>query len=299
MVASGWGVRNRVWRLETTAGVFAIKDTVVELLPEDAGEAFRIERLANEGGIPSARPVPSVAGGCFEQLDGRWHRCHRWVDGVAKQNEDTTAADARAMGLVVAGLHALAIPAGPARPANVFGREHWLNLARSRPHAAWARSIENDIDGIDASEALGATFDQSETVGSHRDLNAHNVLFTSNGPALIDWDASDPVATTYERASTATLWAQRHDGGLDIEIASGFSVAISMGGGETDRDDPAALPFWLSGLTWWTERNVQIAIAQASQHHDRLATWLVDALARGIETVQHRQDFLGSVMSQL
>ena len=29
-----------------------------------------------------------MSGACFEELNGHWYRCHRWVDGVAKQNED-------------------------------------------------------------------------------------------------------------------------------------------------------------------------------------------------------------------
>ena len=298
VAAAGWGERSRVWRLETTAGVFAVKDTIAELLPEDTEEAFRIERAAHEGGVPSAGPVPSLAGTSFESLDGRWYRCHRWIEGVAKQNEDTTADEAHAMGRVVAALHALAIPAGPPRPPNAFGRQHWLDLARSRPHATWALSIEDHIDDIDASEELGKAFHQEGTVGSHRDLNAHNVLFASDGPVLIDWDASGPASASYERASTAMLWAQRHDGRLDVDIASGLLRGYLDGGGVIEPDDAAALPLWLSAVTWWTERNVQIAISQPSGHHDQLATWLVDALARGVETVQQRQLFLNTVMDQ-
>jgi len=79
--------------------------------------------------------------------------------------------------------------------------------------------------------------------------------------------------------------------------APALCYGVPDGGGVIEPDDAAALPLWLSAVTWWTERNVQIAISQPSGHHDQLATWLVDALARGVETVQHRQLFLNTVMA--
>jgi hypothetical protein len=279
--------------------VFAIKDAIAELLPENVDEAYRIERLAHDGGVPSPVPVRSSTGAVVEWVGDRWFRCHWWVDGTAKHNEDTTADDAYGMGKVVAALHRLEIPAGPAPSAHGFGRDHWLQLARSRPGSTWARSIEHHIDGIVAAETLGTAFRDPQTVGSHRDLNAHNVLFTTEGPVLIDWDAAGPASMTYERASTATLWAQRHDGLLDRDVAAGFLRGYRDGGGIIEPDDPDSLPLWLSGVTWWTERNVQIAIAKPSQHHDQLAAELVDALARGVDTVKHRQRFLKSVITQL
>jgi Ser/Thr protein kinase RdoA (MazF antagonist) len=299
VAAAGWGERNRLWRLETTTGVFAVKDTVAELLPDDSDAAFRIELAAHDAGIPSASPVRSIQRACFERLDGRWYRCHRWVEGVAKQNEDTTSDEGYAMGAVVAALHGLAIPAGPPPPANAFGQQHWLELARRRPHATWARSIQDHIDDIDASETIGSSVDQGSAVGSHRDLNAHNVLFTSDGPVLIDWDAAGPASVIYERVSTAVLWAQRRGGVPAVDVALGFLRGYLDSGGVVERDDAAALPLWLSAVTWWTERNVQIAITEPSEHHDQLATLLVDALTQGVKTVTRRQLFLNTVFAHL
>jgi hypothetical protein len=54
-------------------------------------------------------------------------------------------------------------------------------------------------------------------------------------------------------------------------------------GGVVEADDVVELPRWLGSLSWWTERNVPIAIAQPSEHHDELASELVIALVRGEE----------------
>jgi hypothetical protein len=66
-----------------------------------------------------------------------------------------------------------------------------------------------------------------------------------------------------------------------------------------EADDAALLPLWLNGLTWWAERNVQIAIASPSPRHDQFATLLVDALARGVDTIREHQRFLTHVIAEL
>ena len=299
VAASGWGQRNLVWRLETRRGVFAVKEVIAELLPHDPDTALRVESFAHSAGVPSAEPVPSSTGAAFELLDGRWYRCHRWIDGTAKLNEDTTAHDAHEMGILVTRLHQLQLDAGPLPPAEPYGQAHWLGLARHAPQTAWGRLIEEHLAAIESAEAFGSTFADTTPIGSHCDLNAHNVLFTPAGLALVDWDAAGPASAAYERASTAVLWAHRHDGRLDRDVAASFLRGYREGGGAVSFDDAAALPRWLTGLAWWTERNLQIALARSSVKHDELATQLVYALINGVDTVKQRQQFLQGVIATL
>jgi hypothetical protein len=70
-----------------------------------------------------------VHGRCFEQIDGRWYRCHRWIDRAAKENEDVNEGDAAAMGALVASLHRLEIPVSGFPPKHAFGAEHWRTRA--------------------------------------------------------------------------------------------------------------------------------------------------------------------------
>src|SRR6185369_14771237 len=103
-------------------------------------------------------------------------------------------------------------------PVACFGREHWLELARRAPRASWSRLLEQNVEAIDNAEQFGATFDDPASVGSHCDLNAHNVLFTPAGLLLVDWDAAGPASAAYERAGTAVVWSQRPGDRLDIEV---------------------------------------------------------------------------------
>jgi Ser/Thr protein kinase RdoA (MazF antagonist) len=298
-VASGWGGRNHVWRFRTTRGVLAVKETIAELLPDDPAEAFRVEALAVEGGVAAAEPVPSSAGKSYELVGDRWYRSHRLVDGVAKRNEDTTIDEAHQMGALVAGLHLLAIPSTP-RPSSIgFGREHWSALARRSVGAPWADLAAAHLDAIDAAESLAASVDDVEAIGSHGDLNAHNVLFAADRLVLIDWDAAGPASARYERVSTAALWAQRGHGRFDVDVATSFLRGYRDQGGHVEIADVDAMPRWLAGLTWWTERNLQIAAARPSREHDELAVGLVGALVNGVASVELRQRLVSDAIARL
>ena len=71
IVASGWGGRNHVWRFTTSGGVFAIKETIAELLHDNPTEECRIETLAFAGGVSAAEPITSVSGNSYELVSGR------------------------------------------------------------------------------------------------------------------------------------------------------------------------------------------------------------------------------------
>jgi Ser/Thr protein kinase RdoA (MazF antagonist) len=299
VAAAGWGGRNRVWRVETDRGVFAVKDTIAELLPDQPDAALRIELAAHTAGVSCPAPILSINDAVFEEVGGRWYRCHEWVEGSAKQNEDTTPNDARGMGRVVAQLHLVRIDAGPSTAPVPFERSHWLDLAARSPTSPWSPLLRDHLDSIVAADAMGASFRDDASVGSHCDLNAHNVLFTDRGPVLIDWDAAGPTSPANERASTAVLWAQRADGSYSLEVAAAFLRSYRDHGGHVKHDDVESLRRWLTGLAWWTERNLQIAVAQPSPEHDRLATHLICALIDGRATVESRQRFLRDVLERL
>lgn len=112
--AAGWGAHNLLWRLETDEGTWAIKQNG-RALSDDVERAFAIERTAHAGGVACPRPKASVSGTCYVTVGTIAYRCHEWIDGVAKNNEDVTFTEAKAMGALVARLHGLQIPVAPQR----------------------------------------------------------------------------------------------------------------------------------------------------------------------------------------
>jgi Ser/Thr protein kinase RdoA (MazF antagonist) len=211
-VPRGWGGDNIVYRLQTTTGTWAVKELVREL-DDLTTERFDIETRAFEGGVAMARPVPAPDGSPIVVLDGVRFRCHEWFDGLAKANEDTVPAEAQEMGRLVGRLHGLALSWSPRfdEPPEVGEDPTWLELteaARARS-APWASTLAEYLAEIEDLAKVAGSIRHQHTlrtrIGSHRDLNAHNVLFGHDRLALIDWDAAGPVWPPWERANYATL----------------------------------------------------------------------------------------------
>ncbi len=244
-----------------------------------------------------ARPVATVDGRCWEEIDGTLFRCHSWVEGTAKENEQASVADAAAMGRIVGRLHTLAIPTPGVRPVRPPDRERWRELisAGKARDAIWATRLAEAFDQVVGVSGQPRPVDlgAGELVGSHRDLNAHNVLFSAGGLCLIDWDAAGPAWPRWERADFALRWAERAGGFYEEEAVVAFLHGYREGGGEIDDEDPSVLAAAAPALVPWVLQNVELAIEQPGNDvQDGLAGALVDALLRIPTTVAARQAIL-------
>lgn len=295
-VAAGWGGHNRLWRLQTTTGTWAIKE-VRRDLPASPDRSFAIECEAFARGIPAPEPRPSVDGHVYAQVDGAVVRCHRWVDGRAKTNETVTVADATEMGRIVAELHGLRIAVrtdadAPARRS--LGAEHWMELARrgAAVGAVWGERVRENIAAIAAVEsALDAATPSGDRIGSHCDLNAHNVLF-GDQLMVIDWDAAGAADPGFERANYADLWGSSITGRPASERTVAFLRGYLDAGGTLERDDIDTLDGWMRGLYFWTEHNLELALRGIGDDQHNAADLLVGALVHAPRTLERRRAHL-------
>jgi thiamine kinase-like enzyme len=136
-------------------------------------------------------------------------------------------------------------------------------------------------------------------IASHRDLNAHNVLFAVSGLWLIDWEAAGPTHPKWERANYASLWAARPDGRYDLDAAVAFLDGYQQAGGAVTRDDPDALEFLLDNVAGWTKKNVMWAINRPSAEQDLLAGYLIGALLATPSTIEQRRRLLHAAITRL
>ena len=297
VAAAGWGGHNHVWRVDTRAGAFALKEAR-RPVGEDILSAIEIERAAVAAGIPAPSPIAASDGRWVIADGSTWYRCHEWVGGKTKRNEDATPAEAAAMGSLVARLHGLALPATRAEPVGRFGAAHWSELAERGRAKRWAVLVRAHLPEMLAVEAA-APEARGGRVGSHRDLNAHNVLFDDDRLVLIDWDAAGPAWPPNERAAFAVTWASRDGGRLDLETAVAFLRGYVEGGGAVEPSDTVALGARLSGLLWWTEHNVQLALRGIGDDQDALAALLVEAVIDARRALADDQRFLARALASV
>ena len=205
------GLTNRLWRVTTTNGVFAVKQMNRD--PDRADyvawfdRAFTLEQAAFRAGIPIPRPVPVAStGGCLGELQladtgAITVRVHEWIEGEPLSNGEIYPAEVAArVAVILANIHALGLTADvdATEALRVFGSEHWLALAE-RAHAdaaGWAPELRLLLPVLDELEAYvkAAHGDPTPLLLSHRDSDKKNFMRTPAGELiLVDWDAAGPV----------------------------------------------------------------------------------------------------------
>ena len=276
------GESHRVWRLETAAGVFAVKE--LNRPHSNPGwvawfeRAFRFEQAAFDAGIPIPRPVPVASTGlCLAELPGAGEtsltvRVHAWVEGAKVEGRGHTPDDARGVGAMLARIHALAQPADapPAELLRTYGEAHWRTLVErtSAADVPWAPHLAGCLVAIDELEAfvIAARANGGVQVLSHRDAAPRNVLRTPDDTlVLIDWDSAGPEIPQQEAARALIEWAQVDDTILGADLARALIDGYRDAGGEFGRRRRADFAGFISKELVWLEFNVRRALGERLQ----------------------------------
>jgi Ser/Thr protein kinase RdoA (MazF antagonist) len=217
---------NRLWRLETEQGRFAIKElrgsTEVDGWSQRLQVTMTVERAAwTAGAIPMAEPMTAVGSG------GGWLaevatttgqrvtvRCHRWVPGTPATAVAPSPAMAADVGRSLAALHALGL-AAPATTATglvslSLAAWHQTVTQTRRAGLAWAGELAGLTPLVEQlTQRLQALQRQGRPMLlSHRDLDPKNaVVRPDQRVALLDWDYAGPILAASELLVTALSFA--------------------------------------------------------------------------------------------
>ncbi|WP_343979142.1 MULTISPECIES: phosphotransferase enzyme family protein [Kribbella] len=180
-----------IWRLETSAGVFAAKNLF--WAQGDAASlqtevAFRA--ACAEAGVRSPLPLVAVDGQYVVQVgDERW-RMYEWVDGEVPHWQDAETAAWLAEQMAV--IHALDWPGGSTEVVPWYHRVDvdWPSLfdAAETAQVEWAAALTKLHPRLDELTALVNTAPIGDQVWCHRDLRNANVLRSATRNYLVDWD---------------------------------------------------------------------------------------------------------------
>jgi Ser/Thr protein kinase RdoA (MazF antagonist) len=222
-VPGAWS--NRLWRLKTEQGCFAIKEL---RRPPAAGGwsdhlqvAMTVEQAAwTAGTIPMAEPIAAVGSGSWlaevATTTGQRAtvRCHRWVSGTPAMRVAPSPAMAADVGRSLAALHALVLAAPVTTATGLAGLSlaAWRQTVAQAHRAglAWAGELAG-LTGLveQLAQRLHTLHGQGRRmVWSHRDLDPKNaVVRPDRRVALLDWDYAGPTLAASELLVTALSFA--------------------------------------------------------------------------------------------
>jgi hypothetical protein len=207
----------RSWRLDTTTGSFHVKEFWPDEDPFWAPQLIDrmdFERRALEAGIATVAPIPPVvpAYAWAGRVDGRGsYRVYEWIDNRHLSADDDVT---DWLGTMLARLHELSPVTTPPELAWRWFVHHprptWEGwIAAGHEHAkSWASILQDNLDVILELCARDdkAFMSAADHVITHRDVEPYNVIISSSGPLLIDWDAVGPESATIETGHAAVTF---------------------------------------------------------------------------------------------
>jgi Ser/Thr protein kinase RdoA (MazF antagonist) len=263
-VGGAWS--NRVYRLDAGGRRFAVKEMrnpwADPHWQQWLAESWVFELRAIAAGVAAPQPVPNPAdGSCLAWVSRRDPalplaavRVHHWADGHPVGSGPVGPEIARWAGQVLATLHGLRVRPQdrslfPTPSTDTASRWPELAEAARRSGVAWARQLTAAAPAVSliAELAESASYLPEQEVMTHGDVDQKNLIATTHGPVLCDWDLAAPLVPRRELADVAMSLACWDNFALGREVVRSYRQA----GGDTTPIEPSDLgqPLMI-GLDW-------------------------------------------------
>lgn len=214
------GYHHRMWRLDTEAGRFAVKQIAEDMDVSDAAAADRLNATEAAGQAFADRGIPALAslahgGRHLQVIEGEGYFVFPWTDSRARGKNDIEAYHADTVAAILARMHHADIRVPdlaeqPTWPLTEQRVRDLLQLARQRNARDAGYLIERQADilaVVEVQDGAWQALSRHEVV-SHGDLDHKNVLWDEHGaPLVIDWESTRPLNPTYELLLEALDWS--------------------------------------------------------------------------------------------
>jgi len=251
MVRVHGGFANRMYRLDTDQGSFAVKE--LNLLDRRwtyrAEDVFRFERAAFDAGIPMPEPISA----------SQHTLVHRWVEGERLPEAPVSPAYAFEIGQILARLHALDVAWSHGAAEEPTSRD-WPQLAEraAATRQPWAADLAARVETFLAiADFVDTCTRPGPVVLTHGDIQPWNLLAREGRPVVLDWELSGMLDLSGELGSTALSLA-KGPGFDDLEPAIFRSVldGYVAGGGALPPSGPSWFVFLVGGWLGHTRWNI-------------------------------------------
>lgn len=256
MIRVHGGFANRMYRLDTDQGSFAVKELNLadRRWPYRVEDVFRFEQAAFAAGVSMPEPISA---------DPRT-LVHRWVEGEKVPEAPVPPAYAFEIGEILARVHTLDVPWTQAWTEEPTPQD-WPQLAERAASTGqpWADELASRVETF---LAIAHFVDTCERPGpvvlTHRDVQPWNLLAREGRPVVLDWELSGMLDLSGELGSTALSLA-KGPGFDDIEPAVFRTVldGYVAGGGTLPPPGPSWFAFMIGGWLGHTRWNILRCLA--------------------------------------
>ncbi|MCT2587054.1 phosphotransferase [Actinophytocola gossypii] len=210
----------RRWTLPTDRGRWAPR-TVDDVFPVTDGEDnTRFQEAAARAGVLLPAPVRGRTGASVEEIDGNRWRVYQWLRSGPPLAAPVSAVVTRAVGDILATIHALRFPVAEICPWNArrLSTTSWARLAQVAADrgAAWSAVLDSAVPTLVELESIGAGVVTGEPVMCHNNLSPGNVRRGPDGRlAVAGWEHASGLPPEWELSAALAAWAVDPRGGVN------------------------------------------------------------------------------------
>lgn len=259
------GLLNRMYKVNTSTGIYAIKHLNPEVMKRKNAKENHIlaERIANIAKNNSINCLPAkvLNGNTLQEIQGNYFFIFDWFDGKAIEENEITMEHIIKVSTLLAKLHN--IDFGEIKDECNLGNEisevNWdfyiskLKNEEIKQLLIDKKEYLTDLD----KKATGARKEiLKNLVVSHRDLDLPNILWDINKiPTIIDWESSGVVNPCEELLETAWDWSGGQNY-FDLEKFKCFINTYKSNGGDL-KDLNKAVYSNFKNKSGWLEYNLK------------------------------------------
>jgi len=253
------GEQGAVWRLETGAAVFAVKDAFEPAGEHVARASANLQDAADAAGVVTPSVVRAVNGDVCARVGDAQVRVYRWVN----LRGPDLGLDPVQLGTIVAAIYRVRFDAvgEPERwYTTPVGAPAWDDIIdavheHAAPFAAGLRSLRAEL--LAAEQWIDVPKDLQMC---HRDLWADNVQATRDSAVCVfDWENAGPADPSQELACVLFEFA-----GTDMSRAHAIYQTYRNAGGPGRIDSRAAFSMLIAQLGHILERHCRLWLANIS-----------------------------------
>lgn len=267
------GLLHESWRLQTTTGFYVLKRLNPEIMRRSkARNNFKMsEDVAMQASLYlAALPARRVNDQAVQMIEGSDYLLLDWVDGKTLSADQIRPTHARQIGVQLGRLHGLSVATtGFSQPDTSSMPIDWNGYIEEgkRQQSDWLQLLVEEQEQLQRLErlALEAKLQLPEDwIVSHRDLDPKNVLWTTNGPVLIDWESAGLIHRAVDVFETACYWSKRKDDTFDRDRFNAVLASYTINQRLPDIDWLHVIDISVQGKLDWLKFNLDRSLGKRS-----------------------------------
>jgi len=258
------GLLNRMYKVKTTKGTFAIKQLNPEVMKRKDSLnnhifAEKVANIAKEKGI-SCLPAKLIDGSSIQEIEGMYFSIFDWFNGKPIIDEELTIKKCKIVAKELAKLHNIDFSELENNCKAYYDLKEidWNFYLDKITNVEIKELLNKNIARysiLDKNSIKALNCISNNIVISHRDLDLPNILWNENKLMIIDWESTGIVNPVMEVIDTAWNWSGGQNY-FDINKFNTFISSYEENGGKI-KDFNKAIEADFKAKFGWLEYNLK------------------------------------------